>query len=498
MNPNIDVSTLEGVLVGRVDPQIYAFTTETIPNYLKVGDTYRPLQTRLDEWRKHYPNLIHKFNHSAKLECGNIFRDFAVHDYLELIKHYHRLLPHEIEDDVYYSREFFENAKEDDVKEAIEDIKQSEKAKDGRYNFYTPDYLPVKLTFERVKDFPPRDNQQKAIDKFKEAIKNGRHNLLMYAVMRFGKSFTAMCCATEMADAKLVLIVSAKADVRNEWKETVESHVRFKDYIFLDGEDLKNNTQIISNTLNDNKRIALFLTLQDLQGETIKTKHQEIFKENIDLLIVDETHFGARAAEYGKVLREGGLSEREIKGEIQTAETSDAIDSEIKQLKARVRLHLSGTPYRILMGDEFTKDDIITFCQYTDIVDAKEQWDRDNADCDDVAEWDNPYYGFPQMIRFAFQPNASSIRRMKEMKEKGVTYAFSALFKPLSLTKASDGSHKKFANEREILELLEVIDGKRDDENILGFLDYEKIQKGEMCHHIVCVLPIRASCDALE
>lgn len=203
MNPNIDVSTLEGVLVGRVDPQIYAFTTETIPNYLKVGDTYRPLQTRLDEWRKHYPNLIHKFNHSAKLESGNIFRDFAVHDYLELIKHYHRLLPHEIEDDVYYSREFFENAKEDDVKEAIEDIKQSEKAKDGRYHFYTPDYLPVKLTFERVKDFPPRDNQQKAIDKFKEAIKNGRHNLLMYAVMRFGKSFTAMCCATEMADAKL-------------------------------------------------------------------------------------------------------------------------------------------------------------------------------------------------------------------------------------------------------------------------------------------------------
>ena len=78
------------------------------------------------------------------------------------------------------------------------------------------------------------------------------------------------------------------------------------------------------------------------------------------------------------------------------------------------------------------------------------------------------------MIRFAFQPNASSIRRMKEMKEKGVTYAFSALFKPLSLTKSSDGSHKKFANEREILELLEVIDGKRNDENILGFLDYER------------------------
>ncbi len=498
MHSNIDTALLEEIIVGRVDPQIYAFTTETIPNYLKVGDTYRPLQTRLDEWRRHYPNLIHKFNHSAKLESGNIFRDYAVHDYLELIKHYHRLLPHEIEEGVYYSREFFRNAKADDVKDAIEDIKQSEKAKDGRYHFYKPDYLPVKFTFERVKDFPPRNNQKAAIVKFKEAIKNGRHNLLMYAVMRFGKSFTAMCCATEMDVANLVLIVSAKADVRNEWKETIESHVRFKDYVFYDGEDLKFDTQIISKTLKDNKRIALFLTLQDLQGETIKTKHQEIFQKSIDLLIIDETHFGARAAEYGKVLREGGLSDKEIKKEIQTAETSDAIDSEIKQLNAKVRLHLSGTPYRILMGDEFTKDDIITFCQYTDIIDAKEQWDRDKADCDNLAEWDNPYYGFPQMIRFAFQPNASSIRRMKEMREKGVTYAFSALFKPLSLTKSSDGSHKKFANEKEILELLEVIDGLRDDKNILGFLDYDKIKKGEMCHHIVCVLPFRASCDALE
>ena len=499
MNYNIDTSLLGDVIVGRVDPQIYAFTTETIPNYLKVGDTYRPLEIRLDEWRKHYPNLIHQFHDSAKLESGNIFRDFAVHDFLELIKHYHRLEPQDIEEGIYYSREFFKDAQVDDVKEAIEDIKDSEKAKDGRYHFYTPDHLPIKLTFDRVKDFPPRDNQQQAIDKFKEAVKNGRNNLLMYAVMRFGKSFTAMCCATEMEEpAKLVLIVSAKADVRKEWQETVQSHVRFKDYEFFDGEDLKNDTNLISNTLKDNKRVALFLTLQDLQGETIKTKHQEIFKESIDLLIVDETHFGARAAEYGKVLRAGGLSDREIKSEIQTAETSDDIDSEIKQLKAKVRLHLSGTPYRILMGDEFTKDDIIAFCQYTDIIDAKEEWDKDNVDNDDVSEWDNPYYGFPQMIRFAFQPNESSIKRMKEMREEGITYAFSALFKPLSLTKKSDGSHKKFANEREILELLEIIDGSRNDDNILGFLDYDKIKKGEMCHHMVCVLPFRASCDALE
>ena len=43
----------------------------------------------------------------------------------------------------------------------------------------------------------------------------------MYAVMRFGKSFTSMCCAVEMG-AKFVIVVSAKADV----KKRVEKNCR--------------------------------------------------------------------------------------------------------------------------------------------------------------------------------------------------------------------------------------------------------------------------------
>ena len=34
---------LDKLIVGRVTPHIYAFQTGTIPNYLKVGDTYRPV-----------------------------------------------------------------------------------------------------------------------------------------------------------------------------------------------------------------------------------------------------------------------------------------------------------------------------------------------------------------------------------------------------------------------------------------------------------------------
>ena len=102
------------------------------------------------------------------------------------------------------------------------------------------------------------------------------------------------------------------------------------------------------------------------------------------------------------------------------------------------------------------------------------------------------------MIRFAFNPNESSRQRLAKLKENGVTYAFSALLEPLAIKKQSDGAHKKFKYEQEILDLLQVIDGSKDDEELLGFLNYDKIKDGKMCRHIVIVLPYCASCDALE
>ena len=50
------IDVLDKIIIGRVDPHIYAFTTEEVPNCLKVGDTYRPVSKRLNEWRNAYPN----------------------------------------------------------------------------------------------------------------------------------------------------------------------------------------------------------------------------------------------------------------------------------------------------------------------------------------------------------------------------------------------------------------------------------------------------------
>jgi hypothetical protein len=497
----IDVKILDEIIFGRVEPHIYAFTTETTPNYLKVGDTYRPVETRLNEWRKYFPSLEKKFESIAKIDDKTFFRDHAIHNFLEKERGKARLQRETFKDIPYYSNEFFKHTSKSDVEDAIKDINTSYVNNELKYQFYKFDTsrIPITQTYTRTQDYDPRPNQQKTIDNFNEALNKGRKNLLMYAVMRFGKSFTAMCCAGEM-NAKFVMVVSAKADVKEEWKKTVESHLKFDGYSFLDSNSLLQSDTIITEKREANEKIVIFLTLQDLQGDSIKTKHKEIFENKIDLLIIDETHFGARAQEYGKVLLEAKLTAKEINSEIKLNDDSlDELDATTKFINSKVRLHLSGTPYRILMDSEFTDDDIIAFYQFSDIADDQTKWDSENLNKDDVKEWDNPYYGFPQMIRFAFNPNESSRKKMEEMKKYGVTYAFSTLFKPKSISKDKvNYNHKKFIYEQEIIDLLKVVDGSQEDENLLSFLEYDKIKEGNMCRHIVCVLPFRASCDALE
>ena len=495
-----DLSILDSLITGRVEPHIYAFTTNTIPNYLKVGDTYRPVSKRLSEWREYFPNLEQKFEGSAKITEDVYFRDFAVHYFLESEKRRIRLEPTDLPEGVYYSREFFREATVGDVEEAIADIHDDYESKSGKYHYYdAKTQLPTTEKYASTGMWFPRPNQQATIDAFKRAVANGRTHLLMYAVMRFGKSFTSMCCAKEMG-AKLVVVVSAKADVRDEWRKTVESAENFRnDYEFFSSADLENNYSIVTDTLNhptEPKKVVVFLTLQDLQGENIKDKHAQIFGRKIDLLLVDETHFGARAEKYGAVLR---ASQGEKLSKEEKYAVEDILES-TKEFDVNVTVHLSGTPYRILMSDEFDREqDLIAFYQFTDIVREQEEWDRENFAKDEPKEeWENPYFGFPQMIRFAFNPNESARKRMAALRESGMSDAFAALFKPKSVGRADDGTHKLFVHEQEILELLEVIDGSKEDEELLGFLDYEKIKDGNMCRHIVVVLPYCASCDALE
>lgn len=87
-----NIELISELITGRVKPHIYAFTTNTIPNYLKVGDTYRALTVRLNEWRKHFPNLQQVYSNPASIDDEIFFRDYAVHDFLIHEKGKYRLL----------------------------------------------------------------------------------------------------------------------------------------------------------------------------------------------------------------------------------------------------------------------------------------------------------------------------------------------------------------------------------------------------------------------
>lgn len=500
-NKSIDTDVIDRLITGRIYPHIYAFSTNTVPKYWKVGDTVRPVNIRLTEWRKHYHDLTQEYSRAAKV--GNkFFRDYAIHSYLERILGKERLQKENMPDGLYYSNEFFKDVNTENIEDAFNHIEQDAAQGGGVYQLYNEQYLPEVARYERdIKPYELRPNQDDAVKAFVAALEKGRTKLLMYAVMRFGKSFTSMCCANAMK-AKIVVIVSGKADVKEEWKKTVEKIANFDGFVFLDGEQLNRYEDVIKSNIENGKKVAIYLTLQDLQGDDVKEKHKEVFKSQIDLLIVDETHYGARAAEYGKVLQNAGLTKAQINNELKQKdiESVEDIDKEIqKHFNAKITLHLSGTPYRILMSSEFSEDDIISFCQFTDIIDASDKWIADNNQKDEPKdEWENPYYGFPQMIRFAFTPNSSSQKRIEQLKNLGKSASLSALLKPKSIDKDAGGNYKKFENESEVFDLLRAIDGSQEDENIFSFLNYEKIKEGEMCHHMVMVLPYRASCDALQ
>jgi len=495
-----DDSALREIITGRVEPHIYSFETNTLPNLLKVGDSYRPVDERLNEWRKHYKDLIEVSRHKALVSDNVFFRDHSVHRSLESNGKTRVAIDRE---NNIHSNEFFEAIDGNDVSSAVEDVINSYGVPE-KYAYYDSLKDKVELHYARENDFKPRDNQQVVIDNFSLKANSGRTNLLMYAVMRFGKSITSMWCAKEI-DAKLTIVVSAKADVKSEWKHTVEGHKDFSGYRFMETSDLKSGmsfdkiygsefhtgdgqTEICTN-------IVLFLTLQDLAGSTteIKERHEILQDAKPDLLIIDETHFGARAQVLGKILAGVELTEEDQ----ESLKYTDSIDElgKIKGLEAinaKIKLHLSGTPYRILMGSEFEKEDIIAFVQFSDIYEAKMRWGAQHLDDAEKNEWDNPYYGFPQMVRFAFNPNKSSRKKLESLPGSKP----SEIFEPVDTNK--NGNYETFAHEAEAIELLQVLDGTKKDTQLLGLLDHESIKAGKLTRHIVIVLPKRASCDAFE
>lgn len=494
----IDESVLN-IIKGRQEPHIYAFRIDTFPPSYKIGDTFREVDVRIDEWRKIYCGLPFTYDSrwkwSAMVE-ENFFRDHAVHRYLEEEKGRKAMGP-EAFGPYHISSEFYLDTEIKDIDDAVDFIRINSNSPTSSYKLYSAASLKeVEKGYERNLEFKLRENQEKVVNNFLKACDKGRKKMLMYAVMRFGKTFTALCCA-KRKNLKSIIVVSAKADVASEWKRNVQGITEFKNFKFFDKKNL--NSLDIDKEIAEGNTVVVFVTLQDIQGPTIKAKHKKIFeaRRKWGMVIVDETHFGARAPKYGVPLY--NVEEDKVR----RSESLDELDKELKSIKRQYTLHLSGTPYRILMTNEFNKDEIIACVRYPDILKARDDWfdshvDVKTADGQPIEEWNNPYFGFPQMVRFAFNLNEESLSVIGELEAAGASVKFSELFKPLSIAKDNKGGkHRKFHHEREVLSFLQAIDGTKDDKNVLGFLDNERIKQGKLCHHIVMVLPFKASCDAM-
>lgn len=158
---------LDQIIVGRVTPHIYAFVTNTIPNYLKVGDTYRPVAMRLKEWSKYFPDLRKQFEEKATITDDVYFRDFAIHYYLENHLNKERLLPEILDQDVYFSKEFFKDTTSLHIKEAIDDIKARYEDVSSPYSYYDANKrLAITLHYERGEEWALRPNQKDAVETF--------------------------------------------------------------------------------------------------------------------------------------------------------------------------------------------------------------------------------------------------------------------------------------------------------------------------------------------
>lgn len=146
-----NLELLDNIIFGRVTPHIYAFQTGTIPNYLKVGDTYRPVSIRLKEWEHKFPDLKKEYEHTATVTDDVYFRDHAVHHYLEVSLGKERLKPQDLpKKDLYYSREFFKDATPSDIDEAINDICEKYSEHSDKYAYYdSNERLAVTVHYER-------------------------------------------------------------------------------------------------------------------------------------------------------------------------------------------------------------------------------------------------------------------------------------------------------------------------------------------------------------
>ncbi len=460
------------------NPQIYAYSLPTVQDrkgYLKVGYTTRK---NVDERIKEQINQLHveyitELVVSAIKNDGTSFSDHDVHSILE--KKYERI----------NKTEWFKcdvNA----VKNAINEIKLGIKVDD----------------VDRINYFKMRPEQEKAVEKtinyFNKIAKteNQPGKFLWNCKMRFGKTFTSYQLAKRL-ECKKILILTFKPVVESSWKDDLMSHIDFDGWQFISDFSAKKNKHTIDYEFyecNRDKPIVVFGSFQNILGRNenggIKAKNEFIHKEEWDLVIFDEYHYGAWR-DNAKKLFSSYDEEDDFDLDIESYkknEANNAYNESYLPIVTKRYLYLSGTPFRAINSGEFIEEQIYAWT-YSDEQRAKKEF---------VGK-DNPYLSLPKMILMTYQlpDSIKNIAINTEFNEFDLNIFFKAI---------GNGESARFIYENEVQKWLDLIRGAYLPSNI-DDLKLSKDKKPPMPYsdtrllniltHTLWYLPDVASCEAM-
>lgn len=263
-----------------------------------------------------------------------------------------------------------------------------------------------------------RKEQQEAVAMTQAYFQRGGEEFLWNAKPRFGKTLTAYDLIRQMGFSK-VLIVTNRPSIANSWADDFMKFIGWRgEYSFVSDTDalrdkpgVLTREEFVSRGLRDpdapHKMIA-FESLQGLKGSMYfggeydklkwmaKKYRDEFGKEQagmeFDLLIVDEAQEG-----------------------VDTEKT----DRAFRNIGRRHTLYLSGTPFKALASERFSKEQIFNW-SYADEQEAKENWSGED---------NNPYEPLPRLAMFTYQLSGMIRERIERgldlSDEEGtVDYAF--------------------------------------------------------------------------
>jgi len=141
----------------------------------------------------------------------------------------------------------------------------------------------------RPNNYGMRPEQGDCHNKAVRHYKSGGKQFLMDAIMRFGKTFTTYQIIKTMKYKK-VLVLTYKPAVEASWREDLEFHVDFADMAYAFAGEF-NKTNVIE--LPNAKTSVLFASFQDANKWEEKDKWSDVIHEEFDLIVVDESHYGA-------------------------------------------------------------------------------------------------------------------------------------------------------------------------------------------------------------